>query len=270
MAISNIERYKNDLKALVDEGALLHDAIQMECFPSECMAELKRLAPVGTDVDGHVKSLPVFAQSYQQWYSEAKALVKQLLPDRLQDFVNHYEPPKNRKQLNAESYRIQDYFQRLTFSIGAQKIVGPDAAIPHVAQQLAIVRAVERRFESSLFDIRQLVQADLFDSDLDAAEELAKKKFTRAAGAVAGVVLERHLAQVCANHSLPVKKKSPTIGDLNNALKEATVIEVPAWRSIQHLADLRNLCDHNKAKEPTVDQARELVDGVRKISKSLF
>jgi hypothetical protein len=47
----------------------------------------------------------------------------------------------------------------------------------------------------SFNDIKVMVQAGLFDSDLDAAGELAKNKFTRAAGASAGVVLERHLAQ---------------------------------------------------------------------------
>lgn len=36
-------------------------------------------------------------------------------------------------------------------------------------QQQAILNAVKQRFESSLFDIKQLVQADLFDSELDAA-----------------------------------------------------------------------------------------------------
>jgi hypothetical protein len=53
-------------------------------------------------------------------------------------------------------------------------------------QQLAILKAVKARFESSLFDIRQLVQSDLFDSELDAAKELAKHGFARAAGALAG------------------------------------------------------------------------------------
>jgi len=52
------------------------------------------------------------------------------------------------------------------------------------------IKVVKERFESSLFDIRQLVQADLFDSELEAAEELAKNRFSRAAGAVAGVVLD--------------------------------------------------------------------------------
>ena len=58
--------------------------------------------------------------------------------------------------------------------------------------------------------IRQLAQADLFDSELDAAKELAKNKFTRAAGAVAAVVLERHL-KGCGNHEVTVRKAKPTI-----------------------------------------------------------
>jgi hypothetical protein len=150
------------------------------------------------------------------------------------------------------------------------KLVGPDAAIPHFRQQLAILASVKARFESSLFDIRQLVQADLFDSELDAAKELAKNKFTRAAGALAGVVLERHLAQACNNHGIKVTKKHPALGDLNNALKDAEVIDVPQWRSIQYLADIRNLCDHNKAKEPTAEQIDDLVAGVMKVTKTVF
>jgi hypothetical protein len=271
MAISNLERYKKDLKSLIDGGNQLHMAMQKECFPTEFAAQVKAALPK-TEVESLLKALPDFTQVYQRWYSEAKVLVKQLLPDRLEDFVAHYETPRNRKEVTYATYRILDYLQGLTITRGNQKekIVGPDAAIPQFRQQLAIVKAIESRFESSLFDIRQLVQADLFDSDLDAAEELAKKKFTRAAGAMAGVVLERHLAQVCSNHGLKLTKKSPTIADLNDALKQANVIDVPDWRFTQHLADLRNLCDHNKATDPTSDQVNELIAGVRKVSKTLF
>lgn len=45
--------------------------------------------------------------------------------------------------------------------------VSSKAAINLLEQQIAIVEAIKRRFESSLFDIKQLVQADLFDSELD-------------------------------------------------------------------------------------------------------
>jgi hypothetical protein len=114
------------------------------------------------------------------------------------------------------------------------------------------------------------VQADLFDSELDAAEELAKKKFTQAAGALAGVVLEHHLAQVCENHKITITKKNPTISDLNDLLKAANVIETADWRFVQRLADIRNLCDHSKASDPTVEQVNDLIAGVKKMSKTLF
>ena len=112
--------------------------------------------------------------------------------------------------------------------------------------------------------------SDLFDSELDAAAELVKRGFLRGAGAMAGVVLENHLAQVCANHSLKTRKKAPAIGDFNDMLKAAKVVDTPQWRSIQHLADVRNLCDHKRPTEPTADQVNDLISGVAKVVKNLF
>ena len=149
-------------------------------------------------------------------------------------------------------------------------IVGPDAAIPSFQQQLSIVRSTKDRFRSSLFDIHQLAQADLFDSELDAARELAKNKFARAAGAVAGVVLERHLKEICANHGVTIRRNNPQISHLNDALKDANIIETPDWRSIQHPGDLRNLCCHYRESEPSADQVSDLLAGVAKVTKTIF
>jgi hypothetical protein len=137
-------------------------------------------------------------------------------------------------------------------------------------QQLHILGSAEQRFKSSLFEIRQLVTADLFDNEVEAARALEKNKFLRAVGAIAGVLLEKHLAQVCENHDIKITKKHPTIGDLNDHLKNADAIDVPRWRANQHLADIRNLCDHNKAKEPTEEQIQDLIDGVAKVLKTMF
>lgn len=71
-----------------------------------------------------------------------------------------------------------------------------------------------------LFDMRQLIQADLFDSELEAARELNKSGFRRGAGAISGVILERHFAQVTTNHKLSLRKKHPSISDYNDVLKE--------------------------------------------------
>jgi len=136
--------------------------------------------------------------------------------------------------------------------------------------QLAILEATRTRFESSLHDIRQLLQADLFDSELDTSRELLKSGFLRASGAVAGVVLEKHLRQVVTNHALVIWKQHPTISDFNDLLKTNGVLDVPAWRNIQRLGDLRNLCDHNKHRDPTKEDLDELINGVEKLTKTLF
>jgi len=267
---SNIERYEKDLDALIGRGEKLLAAIQFECYPEKIKKHVgKELKDKAKD---YLSSLPSFGSDYQPWYSEAKVLIRQLLPDRLDDFVRLYEKPKGRKDVSFENYKIEDCLQGLSITRGweKEKVVGPDAGIPQFRQQLNILRSAQARFESSLFDIRQLVQADLFDSELDAAKELARSKFTRAAGAVAGVVLEKHLAQVCANHSVRITKKAPSISDLNDALKQAQVLDVAQWRFIQHLGDIRNLCDHNKIVEPSESQASDLIGGVEKIIKTLF
>ena len=151
-----------------------------------------------------------------------------------------------------------------------ETVVGPDAAISCFQQQLSIVNSVRERFQSSLFDIRQLAQADLFDSELAAAKELAKNKFNRAAGVLAGVVLEKHLKEVCSNHGLTVRSRHPQIVHLNEALKEAEVIDIPQWRSIQYLGDLRNLCAHDGDSEPTAGQVADILEGVSKVTKTIF
>ncbi len=264
--MSNIEKFKKDIEKLSGDGEMLLIAMQYECFPDKIAAAL------GDKAESLIKNLPRFNDAYQAWYSEAKVVVKQLLPDRLADFERHYEKPKPRKDISYENYRIEDYLQGLNVTRGVykEKVVGTDAAIPHFQQQLAILKSASLRFESSLFDIRQLVQSDLFDSELDAARELIKHGFLRAAGAITGVVLEKHLAQVAINHGLKQRKSHPAISDLNDLLKNEGVIDVPIWRNIQRLGDIRNLCDHNKDREPTKDETLELIDGVGKYSKTLF
>lgn len=244
--ISNLEKYKKDTKKLVQGGESL----------------LKFL-------EGENENLLRFREKYEIWYSEALCLVKVVLPDRLEDFKNYYENKKSDSLKKAITYtppRSEEI--KLNFDeIPAKQI---DFAKSLFINQLNIVKSCQKRFESSLFDIKQLVQADLFDSELEAAKELNKKGFVRGAGAIAGVVLEKHLAQVCENHNLKITKKDSGINDYNQLLKDKDVIEVKDWRFIQHLADLRNLCDHNKEKEPKKEEIEELIAGVEKTSKMIF
>ncbi|MGY1490017.1 hypothetical protein ACW4YW_11430 [Methylobacillus pratensis] len=269
---SNLDRYKKDFERLLRDSVLIEQSFAHACYGQEYEAAVLKSCKGDKDTaKKHMDALPNFSTAYQSWYSECLALIKQLLPDRLNDFVRLYEKPKGRKDIGFENYRIEDALQGLRITrYGNEVVADSKSAMPHLQQQVAILKSIKSRFESSLFDIRQLVQADLLDSELDAARELLKHKFMRAAGAVAGVVLEKHLNEVCVAHNIRLTKKHPTIADLNDALKNADVIETPQWRFHQHLGDIRNLCDHNKKTDPTPTEVHDLIEGVAKVTKMVF
>jgi hypothetical protein len=267
--MTNLDRYKSDFEKLVKLGEKMElDVILRHRQKSEGKLDQKLK-------DSAEKLKGTFENEYQRWFTESSAVIRQLLPDRLGEFEHLYKGDSKRRIINSDNYNIQDWLNGIR-STGT--VFGfPDStfddfgiAFMRFRTQLSILKAVGSRFDSSLFDIRQLVQADLFDSELEAARELVRHGFVRPAGALAGVVLEKHLAQVLVNHKLATQKKNPTISDFNDKLKSGAVVDVPTWRGIQRLGDLRNLCDHNKDREPTKEEVTELIDGIDKITKTLF
>ena len=213
-----------------------------------------------------------FAMTYQHWYSRAYKIVESLAPERLEEFISYYLIDPKRKTIHADNYVIQDYIketedQRESYYFSnwnPNNVVGQ-----RTANQLQILMSLESRIDSVLQDITGHLFADLQDSELAAADQL-KKVSKRASGALAGVVLERHLQRVVQNHSISIRKKSPSISDLNDPLKNAGVYDVPTWRKIQLLADIRNLCAHQKDREPTDSEVDELISGVNSVIKNIF
>lgn len=237
---SNIEKYKSDIQKLINNG----ETIFKKMNTNDNLAHLR--------------------QEFEIWYSEAYAVIKVVLPERISDFSKMYYDDKTKNGLMT----IFQFIPSTLDAWGEPEII--DKAKSVFDSQIGILKSCKRRFESSLFDIKQLLQANIFDSELDAAKELNMKGFTRGAGAVSGVVLEGHLRQVCINHNIAIKRSNSTINDLNQLLKDNGVIETHDWRFIQRLGILRNLCDHKKQKEPTKEEIDELIKGVEKISKTLF
>lgn len=264
--MSNIDKYKTDLESLSKLGEKMDLDLTFRHMKDQGELD-KKLQNSAKKINGCLE------KEYQSWYSESCAVIKQLLPDRLVEFEHLYKGEGKRKNVNAITYNMQDWLNGIRAGSNSfgEKYYDDFAIISmRFKTQLAILKSVEARFESTLFDIKQLVQADLFDSELDAARELIKRGFLRGAGAISGVVLEKHLAQVAENHNVKTRKKSPTISDFNDLLKGGDVLDVPSWRQIQRLGDIRNLCDHNKDRDPTKEEVEELVSGVEKFTKTLF
>lgn len=258
---NRFEELEKEVEALAHQGTLLLGA----------MASV--VGKLGEESKKQIKQaniqLPDFDSEYEIWYSECLRAIKQILPERLEDFVKQYKNEK-RKEVTYETYGISDYLIHLRRTRGSFDVVVVDrsAALLKMKIQVSIIKSLKNRFKNSLFDIKEVVQAELFDSELDSAKELCKKGFVRGAGAIAGVVLENHLSHVSIQHNLK-PRKNYIISYLNDLLKD-TVIDIPKWRFIQFLGDLRNLCDHKKQREPTQEEITKLIEGVNEVIKTVF
>ncbi|MEO6306593.1 MAG: hypothetical protein ABIO96_10920 [Nitrospiraceae bacterium] len=234
--------------------------------------ELNALCEEGAKlaVDFQKKEEKQFQYDYQRWYTKALKAVASLAADRHAEFRSYYEVDPKRKSLGYGTYVIQDYlkgvapnnFQHPDFDTRAQ-------VLTCFFNQLTILTAIDERVDSVLANIEGELYAELQDSEVAVARQLAKVSL-RAAGALVGVVIEGHLQKVAFVHGVKITKKNPTIADLNDPLKAASVIETPAWRKISFLADLRNICSHKKDAEPTKEQVEELMQGAEWLMKNVF
>ena len=103
MPIALLDRYKTDLKRLIEDGNNLTYGLynelseylkkDLESLPKEKRDKIKKC---------HFKS------GYNAWYNESLALIRQLVPDRLEDFKQYYKYEK-RKVLSYETYSVSDY-----------------------------------------------------------------------------------------------------------------------------------------------------------------
>ena len=211
-----------------------------------------------------------FGTAYQRWYSQALRLVEQLLPDRYDEFRELNRLDKRPKELDVTTYTISEYIQGTRVTRLGEAVFDPAAvALGKLQSQIDILASARARLDSKLADIEGVLEASLLDDELDTARGLLTAKRLRSAGVVAGVVLERHLKRLIANHQIPFRKKAQ-IGNLNDALKEAGIFDVPQWRRIQRLGDLRNLCGHDGERDPTDEEVLEIIEGVEKVVSTLF
>jgi hypothetical protein len=224
--------------------------------------------------EGFMKELltkPDFGQEYQAWYTPALKVVEQVLPDRLEEFRILYRQDR-RKQLDVMTYSIADYIAGITVKdfMAQEAFSSHNVAMQRLEQQVDILRTAETRLESVLEDISRELQAELLDNELASARTLLAAAHVRSAGVVAGVVLEAHLKRVLDSRGVSLGRKRPMLANLNEALKEAGVYDVPQWRRIQYITDVRNLCAHKAERDPTPDEVRGVVDEVDKAVKTIF
>lgn len=211
----------------------------------------------------------VFNFDYQKWYSRALPVMRVLGSDRLAEFKGYYEPDPKRKGLGYGTYVIQDYIKGVAPGGYNHKDFDTKGQAAHcLFNQVSLVTSVQERMGSVLSGLENALFSDLKDAELATATALMKVS-PRAAGALAGVILEAHLQRVASANDVKIAKRSPTVSDLNEPLKQAGIYDMAAWRKISYLADIRNLCCHKKGDDPRPEQVQELLDGVNWALKTI-
>lgn len=111
---TNIEKYKSDLQALVKLGDTMSFGLLLGPGPPEKHVKGGTRSAAEKAIDEDVKEARgSFEREYQRWYSEAGALIRQLLPDRWLEFEQLYKGDGKRKAIDILTYTIQDWLNDL-------------------------------------------------------------------------------------------------------------------------------------------------------------
>ncbi|HVN15695.1 MAG TPA: DUF4145 domain-containing protein [Anaerolineales bacterium] len=110
----------------------------------------------------------------------------------------------------------------------------------------AVFAAAMEDYKSGfLISVRNLVQAEVFDSELEQAEELLSNGYKLASAVVTGVVLETALRDLCSREGLAHSK----LDKMNADLAKAGIYNKLQQKRITALADIRNSAAHGKPEE---------------------
>jgi len=125
----------------------------------------------------------------------------------------------------------------------------------------AIFLAAKEDFEGGhLNTIRNLVQAEVFTSELEQAEELLKAGYATAAAVIAGVVLETTLRDLCSAHDL----EHGSLNKMNDDLAKVGAYNTTQKKRIIALAAIRNSAAHGKTEEFTAAEVKGMIDDVER------
>ena len=188
---------------------------------------------------------------YEIWFAVTKIIVRQN-SENYSEFEETYVKVKNYITFEKKRVPINDIRNKFVDTFD---------------KQVNILHTIIPILSLKETDFKKLITADLLDSELSQAELLYKHNYYRAAGAITGVVMERYLKTLCEVNQVEIGGND-TIEPLATKLYKSDKLpdfDITLFKSIQHLASIRNKCDHPK-EEPKQHEVRELIDKVKKIT----
>ncbi len=126
----------------------------------------------------------------------------------------------------------------------------------------AVFEAAKEDYEGGyLNSLRLLVQAEVFDSELEQASELLASGYIPAAAVTAGVVLEAGLREWCIDKGIGIGK----LDKMNSDLAKADAYNKLVQKQITALADIRNSAAHGHHDQFSKANVADMITEVQRI-----
>ncbi len=143
----------------------------------------------------------------------------------------------------------------------AQKFTFSDNNFSVLRRLMAVFLAAKEDFEGGYVkSIRSLIEAEVFDDELEQAAELLSSGYISAAAVISGIVLESRLRSLCLAHNIPIGK----MDKMNVDLAKAGVHNMIVQKKITALAGIRNSAAHGKGNDFTSADVQSMIDEVRR------
>ena len=174
------------------------------------------------------------------------------------DFIEWQMKSKNILNITCgeESHYLSQFKTNLKAGMG-------DTNISILNRLIPILRAAEDDLKNGfLITIKQLVQADVFDSELEQAKSLLQNGYKNAAAVIAGTVLETAIKEICLNNSIELDRKKLT--HLNDELAKVGFYNKLQQKQITALADIRNNAAHGDYDQFTQKHVERMIEDIER------
>ncbi len=118
-----------------------------------------------------------------------------------------------------------------------------------------------------IFDVRNLVHAEVFSNELEQAEHFLTSGYKVASAIITGVVLETTIKKICSQHEISLtdhKGKFIATDTLITNLRKQTVYNEAEAKQLRAWMDLRNEAAHGKRKDDDLElgEISRMIQGV--------
>ena len=174
------------------------------------------------------------------------------------------------------SVKVPENIQRFIVEKGSVAIDGVSLTIASVEKESFKVSVIPHTGENTILltkkagdivNIENDIRQNIYVDELDSAEHLLKKGYIRAAGSIAGVVLENHLKTICKSIPSITLRGDETLSQYNAHLK--SILGNILWGKVDAISRIRNLCDHAKEETPTKADVLLLINETRNLLKEI-